>query len=428
MAHHDSLTGLLNRSMFMDIAQIEMTEAKRDQKKLAILYIDLDRFKEVNDTLGHDIGDALLKEVASRLKVSVRASDKIARIGGDEFNIILADVAAVDYVADVAGKLVESFHTPFLVGKNELHVTASAGISFYPDDSEDIGTLLRYADIAMYHAKESGRNTYQFYNPEINIRSLERMKMEGMLRRTVELGELVVYYQPQIDIATRKMVCAEALVRWQHPDMGLLEPARFIPLAEKTGFITAIDEWALRSACKQIRAWMDTGISPSCVTVNLSAQQFQRQDIAEKVAAILQETGLPAEHLDLEITESTAMSNIGRTTRHLEKLAKMGVHISLDDFGTGYSSLNYLKRLPIQTLKIDKSFIKDIATDPDDRAIITAVTAMAHSMKLKVIAEGVETEDQLSFLHSKKCDEAQGFLFSKPVPAKEFMELFAAGR
>jgi diguanylate cyclase (GGDEF)-like protein/PAS domain S-box-containing protein len=427
MAHHDPLTGLPNRRLFNEIAGIEIAQAERNNSKLAILFLDLDRFKEINDTLGHQAGDQLLMEVAYNIKNSIRKSDTVARIGGDEFNVILADIRNPENISVIARKLTESFRMPFDIADQQLHVTTSIGISVYPDDSTEIDTLLRYADIAMYHAKESGRNNYQFYNPAINIRSIKRMRLEGYLRQAIERGELAVYYQPQINIITGKMVCAEALVRWNHPREGLLEPKEFLPLAEETGLITSIDQWVLNSVCRQGRAWIDSGFPPVCITVNLSSRQFQSPTLVSNISSILDRTGMSPDSLDLEITETTAMSDIERTASQLRELIEMGIHISIDDFGTGYSSLNYLKKLPIKRLKIDQSFIHDIATDADDRAIITAVTSMARSMSIKTVAEGVETEEQLSFLRDSQCDEAQGFFFSRPLTPEKFTDLMTAG-
>ncbi|HEX8949947.1 MAG TPA: EAL domain-containing protein [Dissulfurispiraceae bacterium] len=426
LAHHDELTGLPNKRLFMEVVKFELAQAQRNERKLAILFLDLDRFKEVNDTLGHGAGDSLLKEVAGRLKASVRKSDTVARIGGDEFNILLSDISRVEDITTIARKVMSAFQRPFLAAGHEFHVTTSIGISIYPDDSEEIETLFRYADIAMYHAKERGRNSHQFYNSEINIRSVERMKFESYLRRTIEREELSVYYQPQVDIKSGHIVCAEALVRWRHPKLGLLPSKLFIPAAEKTGFITTIDEWVMRTACAQFKEWQEAGHPSLCVTVNLSARGFQNPDLVATIARILEETGLPPYCLDIEITESTAMYDIDRTITQLNELTAMGVRISIDDFGTGYSSLSYLKRLPIQRLKIDRSFVKDITTDPDDRAIIKAVTAMAHNMKMTVVAEGVETREQLNFLHETQCDEAQGYFYSKPLPPEEFSDLIAS--
>ena len=424
MAQHDALTDLPNRRLLQEIIKIETAQAKRHQTKMALLLLDLDRFKEVNDTLGHEAGDELLKEVSARFKANIRESDTVSRTGGDEFTFVVADINKADDAADVAQKIVASLQKPFFISGHELHVTTSLGISIYPDDGEEIDTLIRYADIAMYYAKEQGRNTFQFYNPAINIRSIERIRLESMLRQTVERGELVVYYQPQIDINSRKMICSEALVRWNHPELGLLEPKRFMGMAEETGYITVIDEWVLRTVCAQVRRWLDAGLGPARITVNLSAREFQNPHLVQKIADILKEAGTPPEYVDIEITESLAMSNITRTVSRLKELAEMGVCALIDDFGTGYSSLSQLKRLPIQRLKIDQSFIKDIATDPDDRAIINAVTSMAHSMSMRVVAEGVETDDQLSFLRATHCDEAQGFLFSRALPAYEFEHAF----
>ncbi len=423
LAHHDALTGLPNRRLFRDITLLELAQARRNRRKLAILFLDLDRFKEINDTLGHEAGDDLLKQAAGLFRETIRASDTVARIGGDEFNIILADIGRPEDVSDIAHKIIRRFRSPFLVSGNELNVTTSIGISVYPDDSTEIDTLLRYADIAMYHAKESGRNTFRFYNPAINIRSLERMQLGNMLRRSIEMEELVVYYQPQIDIQNKRMVCAEALVRWRHPEQGFLTPDRFLAQAEETGFITEIDEWALKTACAQVRSWIESGLPHVCITVNLSARQFEKPDLVERIASILKETRMEPGHLNLEVTETTAMSDVDRTASQLRQLREMGAHVSIDDFGTGYSSLNYLKKLPIERLKIDKSFIRDIAHDPDDRAIISAVTSMAHKMGIRTVAEGVETEEQLAFLRSIECDEVQGFLFSRPLPAEKFKEL-----
>jgi diguanylate cyclase (GGDEF)-like protein/PAS domain S-box-containing protein len=426
MAHHDFLTGLPNRLLFRNIVDQEVAQARRAGHKLALFFLDLDRFKEVNDTFGHDAGDEMLKQVSRRVKDAIRESDTVARIGGDEFNIMLTDITRPEDVTIIGRKILDSMKKPLRVAGYELLTTASMGISIYPDDSSEIETLYRYADIAMYHAKMQGRNNFQFYNTDINVRSVERIRLESMLRQTIDRGELVVFYQPQVDIHTRKMVCAEALVRWRHPERGLLEPKHFIPAAEEIGFITAIDEHVLRTACAQIRSWQCAGLIPVCVTVNLSARAFDDTELVKKVAQALEETAARPEYLDVEITESLAMRNIHRTVNRLDELAEIGVHASIDDFGTGYSSLNYLKRLSIRKLKIDQSFIRDIASDDDDKAIISAVTVMAHTMRINVVAEGVETEDQLKFLRTVRCDQAQGYLFSEALPAEEFEKLLAS--
>ncbi len=422
MAQHDSLTGLPNRRMFIDILNLEIAQARRHESKLAVLFLDLDRFKDVNDTLGHEAGDRLLKVVAFRLRRAIRESDTVARIGGDEFNVVLSDLGRAEDASAIARKIVESMARPFSIAGHDLQVTASIGISIFPDDGTKVDMLLRYADIAMYHAKESGRNGFRFYNPSINVLSLQRMKLAGYLAHAIRREELTMLYQPQIDIRSRAILHAEALVRWNHPDQGMLSPDQFIPLAQETGFITEIDDWVLRAVCRQVRAWKDQGLNSFCVSVNLSARRFQSADLVSVVSSAIAESGLPHVCLGLEVTESAIMNNVERTASQLQELRRMGIPISIDDFGTGYSSLSYLKKLPIDRLKIDKSFIRDIARDSDDRAIISAVTSMARKMGIRTVAEGVETEEQLSFLRESECDEAQGFLFSRPVTAEKFKE------
>jgi diguanylate cyclase (GGDEF)-like protein len=420
MAHHDSLTGLPNRRFFTGIAQVELAQAGRNRKKAAILFLDLDRFKEINDVMGHETGDALLKQVAERLKAQVRKSDTIARIGGDEFNVLLPDLGHVEDCVVTARKIIHSLQKPYTIEGNEFQSSASIGISVYPDDADELDTLLRYADIALYYAKEQGRNNFQFYNHAIHVRTIEQIQMEHSLQQSLERGELDVYYQPQVDRRTGTIVSAEALVRWKHPELGLLEPIQFLSYAEESGFIVAIDKWVLRTACAQAKSWRDAGVLKAGITVNLSARHFQDPELVRKISQILKETGLPGTCLGLEITETLAMSNIERTITHLHELSALGVHVSIDHFGTGYSSLSYLKRLPIQKLKIDRSFIRDIATDADNRAIITAMTAMAHSMNIKVLAEGVETEEQMEFIRISDCDEIQGFAVSGPLSPSSF--------
>ena len=390
-AHHDPLTDLPNRLLFREILSIELAKAQRGKKTFAVLFLDLDRFKYVNDALGHDTGDRLLKEVAERLRRSVRASDTVSRLGGDEFNM-----------------------------------STSIGISIYPDDGETMEALFKNADIAMYHAKDQGGNSYQFYSETMNIRLMERMRLEGWLRHALDRSELAVYYQPQLTIEPRQVICAEALVRWRHPELGVLDPMRFLPIAEEIGFITSIDEWVLKTACAQFKEWHAAGLPRLCLTVNLSAKVLQKPDLVERIAGILRETGFDPQHLGVEISESVAMRNLEQAIPNMIRLAEMGVGISIDNFGTGYSSLKYLKKLPVQKLKIDKSFVQDIATDSADRAIIGAVTAMARDMNLRVVVVGVETGEQLEFLKSTGCQEAQGFLFSRPLPAEEFMKLIAS--
>ena len=425
-AQHDPLTDLPNRLLFREILSIELAKAQRGKKRFAVLYLDLDRFKDINDTLGHDTGDQLLKEVAGRLRRSVRASDTVSRMGGDEFNILLREISHAGDIITIAQKVAESFGKPYVIGGHEFNMSTSIGISVYPEDGESMEALFKNADIAMYHAKEQGGNSYQFYNETMNVRLLERMRLEGWLRQSLDRAELAVYYQPQFTIESRQGICAEGLGRWRHPELGMLDPARFLPIAEEIGFITSIDEWVLKTACAQFKEWHDAGLPRLCVSVNLSAKELQKADLVERIAGILRETGFDPHHLDVEITENVAMRNLEQAIPNMIKLAEMGVGISIDNFGTGYSSLNYLKKLPVQKLKIDKSFLQDISTDSADRAIISAVTAMARDMNLRVTVVGVETEEQLEFLKSTGCQEAQGFLFSRPLLGEEFRELIAS--
>lgn len=425
MAHHDALTGLPNRRLFMDILRLEQAKARRSKGKFAVLFLDLDKFKYINDTLGHDTGDALLREAAQRLRRTIRTSDSVARIGGDEFNILLTDIAHTEDVVTIAEKIVAAFKLPCVIGGHELHTSTSIGIGIYPDDGENSEELFRKADIAMYHAKETGGNTYQFYDPAMNVRTVERLRFVSWLRQAINREELEVLYQPQVDLATEKIVCAEALVRWRHSERGVLEPKHFVPLAEEIGFVTKIDDWVLWTACRQFREWQEKGYPASCVTVNLSAKQFKRVDLVEHIARVLAETGLPPHSLTIEITESLAMENLEHIIPTMRRLVEMGISISIDDFGTGYSSLSYLKRLPVNKLKIDQSFVRDIATDFNDRSIIRAVVALAQNMQLSVIAEGVETDEQRVFLRSVGCREIQGNLVSKPLPPEEYKKLIA---
>jgi diguanylate cyclase (GGDEF)-like protein len=426
IARHDELTGLPNRRLFWEIVNSLFNESHRLQKKLAILFLDLDRFKQINDTLGHETGDSVLVQVTERLKDCIRDRDAIARTGGDEFNIVLSDIRRMEDITSVILKIMESFKKPYIIGSREVNVSVSIGISVFPDDSEELETIFRYADIALFHAKDRGRNTFCFYNPAINLQSIDRTKLENSLLHALERRELRVVFQPQVDLLTGKLVCAEVLVRWQHPELGLLEPHDFLPLADEIGFVALIDEWVLRTACIQFKTWEEQGLAPTCVTVNLSARAFQKPSLVENIARTLNEIGFDPSHLELEITESLAMSNIERTIKYLDKLTGLGIRISIDDFGIGYSSLNYLKRLPIYRLKIDQSFIRDIATDQDDRAIIKAVTVMAHSLSLVVVAEGVETQEQINYLRDVQCDQALGHFFNLPLPPEKFQMLLEA--
>jgi diguanylate cyclase (GGDEF)-like protein len=398
---------------------VALAQADRANQKLAVLFLDLDRFKDINDSLGHSIGDTLLKAVADRIRRCVREGDTVARFGGDEFTLLVPNIENVEDAAKVAQKVTETLKIPFLIADRELFVTTSIGISLFPADGLDPETLVRNADTAMYRAKEAGRDNYQLYAPAMNARALERLALENMLRKALIQEELVLHYQPLIDLKKNSVIGVEALIRWQHPELGLLSPAHFISVAELSGLIIPIGQWVLKTACRQIKTWqkrLDQNIS---ISVNLSARQFQQSDLVDEIRAALHETGINPSALELEITESNAMQNAENTIYILRELKALGVRIAMDDFGTGYSSLNYLKRFPIDTLKLDKMFVKDIETDTSDAAIVSAVISMAHSLKLKVVAEGVETEQQLAFLQEQKCDRIQGYLFSAPLSADE---------
>lgn len=427
-ANYDTLTALPNRNLLQDRLGQALTYARRHARQLAVLFLDLDFFKNINDSLGHDAGDLLLKQVAARLTDCVREGDTVARQGGDEFVVILSDIEEEEDVTAVTRKILKAFADPFSIGSHELYVTCSIGIALYPKDGEDIQSLLKNSDAALYRAKEQGRNNSQFYTMEMNVKALERLVLENNLRHALDREQFEVYYQPQVDLRSGEINGMEALLRWKHPEMGMVPPTKFIPMAEESGLIVPIGEWVLRTACKQNKAWQDAGLRPVCVAVNLSARQFRHQDLVALVAGILKETGLDPSLLELELTESLLMQNVEATIDTLTRFKAMGVKSSIDDFGTGYSSLSYLKRFPIDTLKIDQSFVHNITTDPDDAAIAKTIISMAHEMKLRVIAEGVETEEQRSFLHLRHCDEMQGYLFSKPVPAEEFEVLLRERR
>jgi len=417
---YDYLTGLPNQILFRDRLNLALAQAHRSKNILAVMLVGLDRFKVINDSLGHAVGDGLLQEVAGRLSNLVRRSDTVARTGGDEFALIALDIKKGENAANVAHKILDIFKEPFYIKGHELYITASIGIATYPDDGENAETLIRNADTALGRAKEEGRNTYQLYTPEMNARATKRLEMENGLRRALERGEMVIYYQPKADIRTGLIRGVEALIRWKHPKLGLIPPFEFIPVAEETGLIIAIGEWVLRSACLQNKAWQDAGLPPVRVAVNLSARQFQQRNLVEIIDQILLETGLESRWLELEITESVAMRDADFTIKMLREFKKRGIKISLDDFGTGYSSLNYLKRFPLNNLKIDRSFVKNITTDIDDRIIASAIIVLAQNLNLDVIAEGVETEEQLVLLRERRCNEIQGYLLGKPMPADEF--------
>ena len=422
-ANHDGLTSLPNRNLLTDRIRRALLISRRSQQEVAVFVLDLDNFKLINDTLGHDGGDQLLKMVAERLNACVRGGDTVARQGGDEFIVIIADQGLFDLAPIIAGKILEAVAAPLRVNGHELVVTASIGISISPKDGEDVQTLVKNAEVAMYRAKEQGQNTFQFYTGEMNARSLARMTTEKHLRRALERDELTVFYQPKVNIASGLITGMEALVRWQSPDLGMIGPDTFIPLAEETGLIVAIGAWVLKTACAQNKAWQDAGLPFLSVAVNLSPRQFRQQNIAALIQECLQETGLDPHYLELEITESMVMQDVDRVTTVLAELKRLGVTLAMDDFGTGYSSLGYLKRFPFDKLKIDQSFIRDITSEPNNAAIAKAVIAMARSLRMKVIAEGVETQGQLNYLTRHGCDEIQGYLFSRPVPADAFERL-----
>jgi len=428
LAHHDALTNLPNRALFLERLDHALTRARWTKRPLAVLFLDLDRFKNINDTLGHDIGDSTLRVAAKRLTDCVREGDTVARFGGDEFTVLLEDLANSDDVPNVAQKILEALSRPFDVEGREFVVTTSIGISLYPSDGEDSLKLLRNADTAMYRAKEQGRNKYQFYSSEMSAKALEKFMLESSLRHALERQEFLLYYQPQVSLATGKITGVEALLRWQHPELGLVSPAQFIPVAEETGLMKSIDEWVLRTACAQAQAWRSAGLPPLTMIVNLSGRTFNEPRMMETVSQVLASSCFAPGSLELEITESVLMHNAQATVEMLEQLNRMGLKLAVDDFGTGYSSLSYLKRFPIDTLKIDQSFVRDVTSDADDASLVMAIIAMGHALQLNVIAEGVETPEQLDFLRRHGCDGMQGYLFSRPLPTEEITRLLQSGK
>lgn len=444
LAYYDSVTGLPNRMLLKEQVRQTLAAAARHGRAAALLFLDLDHFKRINDTLGHSAGDELLRLVAERLATNVRESDyvavqpsdgpegsdvngydnpgsaTVARLGGDEFVILLSDIQRPEDAAVVAERAIESLRLPFRVNENEIFVTGSIGISTFPDDGESNEELLKHADAAMYHAKDHGRNCYQFFTESINTRALERLELESSLRKAIERNEFQLYYQPKVDLKSGQVVGAEALIRWISPERGFVPPDAFISLAEETGLLVPIGEWVLREACRQNKEWIDAGLPAIRVSVNISAVQCTDERFLHTVADGLRDSGLCAQLLELEVTESLLMKNLETSVALLERLKALGLQISIDDFGTGHSSLSYLKRLPIDTIKIDRSFIRDIIDDPDDANIVEATITLGHNLRLTVVAEGVEDEHQLEFLRARGCDETQGYFFSKPLPAEEF--------
>ena len=429
LAHHDALTNLPNRLLFYERLGQAIALARRQHWIVGVMFVDVDRFKDVNDTLGHAVGDKLLQQVSERLAQSVRAHDTVGRVGGDEFAVVLLNLGTPQDAETVAEKLIHALDAPFqLDGHTEVFVTVSIGIALYPGDALDRDALLKNADLAMYRAKEAGRNTYERYSSEMDSGNSGRLDMKAMLRRALERNEFALYYQPKVDVRRGRTIGAEALIRWNSHELGFVYPADFIPIAEEIGLIVPIGDWVLETACAQNKAWQEQGYAPLVMSVNLSARQFHEKNLVDKIVEVLSATGLEARYLDLEITESLIMCQADSSVFLLERLHQLGVSLSIDDFGTGYSSLAYLKRFPVQSIKIDQSFVRDLTTDTDDAAIVTAVVAMAKSLKLKVIAEGVETREQLDFLTKLHCDEYQGYHFGRPVPAESFVRYLQRSR
>ncbi len=427
LAEHDALTDLPNRLLLNDRFTQAISMARRNQKRVAVLFLDLDGFKQINDSLGHTVGDKLLKSVAVRLLTCVRKSDTVSRWGGDEYVILLSEVGQAEDAAVSATKIIAELKGEHSIGKYRLHITASIGISTYPEGGVDAETLIKNADMAMYHAKENGRDNYQFFEKEMNSRAVARQSLEGEIRCALERDELLLHFQPKVNLKTGAITSVEALVRWQHPERGLLQPGQFLAVAEDSGLILGIGRWVLREACRQMRAWLDAGLSAVPVAVNISPREFRSADFFESVRAALKQTDLDPKFLELEITEAVLMQNAASTSSALAELKAIGVRLAVDDFGTGYSSLSYLTRFPIDALKLDQSFVRNINVNKNDAIVARTIITMGRSLKLTVIAEGVETKEQLAFLRAAGCDEAQGYYFSRPVPAEQFAKMLEAG-
>ena len=428
-ANYDALTGLPNRSLLHDRLK-QAVYAQRTPRNIAVVFMDLDHFKFVNDSLGHSMGDKLLKAMGERLRAVLREGDTVGRVGGDEFVLILADQTNEEVIFRAMQRISAKVAEPIVVEGKELYVTCSAGISLYPQDGPDVDTLLKNADAAMYRAKEHGRSNFQFYTSEMNDRVNERLALEGALRRALDRQEFLLHYQQKVDLRSGAIIGAEALVRWLHPEWGLVRPARFISLAEETGMIVPLGEWVFREACRQTRAWLDQGLEPGCVSVNLSARQFRQEGLVRMVSRALEDTGLDAAHVEMELTESMVMHNVDAAVATLQGLKSLGVRLSVDDFGTGYSSLAYLKDLPIDALKIDRSFVRDIGggADSGEGVLAQAIISLGHNLHLKVVAEGVETDAQVRFLKRHGCDEVQGFLYGEPVEPEAHARLLDLAR
>ena len=423
-ANYDTLTGLANRSLLHDRLQHAICSAASFGARLAVVFVDLDRFKFINDGLGHHVGDELLRAMADRLRSSVRESDTVARLGGDEFVLLINGQGGPDAVALVLERMLSTISQPWTIPQGDFNVTCSIGVALYPDDGATAETLLKHADQAMYRAKEKGRNNFQFFTAELNAVITERLELENKLRRALERQQFSLHYQPRVDMRTRRLTGAEALIRWHVANEEVTPPSRFIPVAEEIGLIVPIGKWVLRTACTQNKAWQDAGLAPFVISVNVSVRQFRQDNLVQTIAEVLRETGLEARYLEVELTESAVMYDAEQLIAMLGELNDLGVQIALDDFGTGYSSLSYLKRFPVDRLKVDRSFVQDIATDCDDATIVRTIIALGHNLGLKVVAEGVETEQQLDFLRANHCDELQGYYFGRPLPGAEFVRAF----
>jgi diguanylate cyclase (GGDEF)-like protein/PAS domain S-box-containing protein len=428
VAQHDVLTGLPNRSLLQDRLGQAVAYANRSGHPVWVMLIDLDRFKFVNDSMGHKAGDVLLMTVAARLRSSLRDTDTVARLSGDEFVVILSQHEDQPLSGDIVQRVMDSVAQPVMLGPKEFFVTCSIGVAAYPSDGTPAESLIEHADIAMYRAKKLGRNNFQFYTPAMNEESLERVRIESALRNALERNEFVLHYQPQVDLQSGRIVGMEALIRWQHPELGMVPPSRFVGVAEDTGLIVPIGAWVMRTACAQNKAWQDAGLGRLRVAVNLSARQFSAADLVPGIEQVLADTGLDPSCLELELTESLFMSDVTPAVELLHRMKALGVKLSIDDFGTGYSSFSYLSRFPIDVLKIDRSFVNDISHDANDAAIVASIIALAHNLRLSVIAEGVETAEQLDYLRHQGCDEMQGYYFSRPLPAQEFEQLLRQRR
>jgi diguanylate cyclase (GGDEF)-like protein/PAS domain S-box-containing protein len=428
LAQHDSLTDLPNRILLNDRLSEAIALSRRYRRQLAVLFLDLDRFKHINDSLGHIVGDGLLQSVGRRLFTCVRSSDTVSRFGGDEFVVLLWEVKHARDAAITADKILQALREPHQIMQHDLHITASIGIVTFPDDGTDAETLLKKADVAMYHAKDTGRDSYQFFKSEMNVRAMERQSLEGSLRHAIERCEMSLHYQPKMDLATSAIIGVEALIRWCHPQRGLVPPGQFIAIAEDCGLIVPIGRWVLREACRQARVWQLAGLPPTCMAVNISAVELRAPGFVAGVRTILRETDLEPRYLELELTETVLMEDSRSVADVLKQLKDIGVLLALDDFGTGYSSLSYLKRFPIDALKIDQSFVRDLTTDEDDAGIVTAMIGMGKSLHMRVVAEGVETREQLALLQEYGCPQAQGYYFSRPVPAVDFGHLLKHGQ